>query len=75
MTKLGRAALGSLSILLAVACGKSNDRPSSTPDNTGTVTGTVTGTGTGTAAGSASEAIAQSRCDRESRCNNVGADA
>jgi hypothetical protein len=76
MRNISNAALGILSIVMAVACGKSNDRPASTPDTTGTAPGTATENGavTGAATGTASEAIAQSRCDREARCNNVGAD-
>lgn len=55
-----KTALYTLSFALLVACHKGNDRPATNP--------------TGAAARSATESIAQSRCEREQICNNVGDD-
>lgn len=52
--------------MLPLGCSKSNDREVAQPGSTASVDGPVL---------SAPEAIAQARCSREERCDNIGVDA
>lgn len=69
---ISKVALYPLACVLLVACNKGNERSATTGDDV--PSGEAQTSAGATAARTAAESIAQSRCQREEACSNVGGD-